>query len=63
MFRHRHLAAQKLISTLADAIDAARGQAHDIVLPELSAAPIASVALVKLATRRRLPPPRRSRGW
>jgi hypothetical protein len=29
---------------LAAAIDAARGQAHDIVLPELPAAPITSGA-------------------
>jgi hypothetical protein len=40
IFRHQHLAPQQLISTLAAAIDAARGQAHDIVLPELPAAPI-----------------------
>jgi hypothetical protein len=58
---HRHLAAQKLISTLAHAIDAARGQAHDIVLPELPAAPVASVAPVKLLVRGRPPPSRRSR--
>ena len=61
-FRHRHLAAQQLISTLAAAIDAARRPAHETVLAELPAAPIASVAPVKLATRRRLPPPRRSCG-
>ena len=62
IFRHRHLAPQQLISTLAAAIDAAHGQAHDIVLPELSAEPIASVAPVKLATRCRLPSPHHSRG-
>jgi TniQ len=60
IFRHRHLSAQKLISTLAHAIDAAHGQVHDIVLPELSA-PVASAAPVKLAARGRPPPSRRSR--
>ena len=63
IFRHRHLAAQQLISTLADAIGAAHGQAHDIVLPDLSAPPIASVTLVKPLRRCRPLPPRRARGW
>jgi hypothetical protein len=61
IFRHRHLAAQKLIGTLAHAIDAARGQAHDIVLPELPAAPVASVAPVKPLMRGPPPPSRLSR--
>jgi hypothetical protein len=62
IFRHRDLVApRQLISTLAAAIDAAHGQAHDIVLPELPAAPVASVAPVKLLVRGRPPPSRRSR--
>jgi hypothetical protein len=63
IFRHQHLPAQQLISMLADAVDAARGQIPDIVLAELPAAPIASVAPVKPVTRCRPPPPRGSRGW
>jgi hypothetical protein len=56
------LAAQQLISTLAETIDAARGQAHDIVLPELPVEPIEPVPAVKLATRGRPQPLRHSRG-
>jgi hypothetical protein len=62
IFRHRHLAPERLITTLADALDIARDQHRDIVLPELSAAPIVLAPAVTRLTRGRPPPHRRSRG-
>jgi hypothetical protein len=62
IFRHRHLAPERLIATLANALDTARDQHRDIVLPELSAAPIVPAPPVKPLTRGRPPPRRRSRG-
>jgi hypothetical protein len=61
-FRHRHMAAQQLISTLAGAIDAAGEQHRDIVLAELSAEPIVPAPPVKPLTRGRPSPHRCSRG-
>jgi hypothetical protein len=62
IFRHRHLAAARLISTLADAVDTARDQDRDIVLPELSAAPLASTPPIKPAAQGRQRRNHRARG-
>jgi hypothetical protein len=62
LFRHRHLAPERLITTLANALDTARDQHRDIVLPELSAEPIEPPPPLKPLTRGRPSPPRRSRG-
>ena len=62
IYRYRHLTAERLITTLAIAVDTARDRQRDIVLPELSVEPIVPAPPVKLATRDRPPPHRRSRG-
>jgi hypothetical protein len=62
IFRHRHLAAAQLISTLADAIDTARAQDRDIMLPELSAAPLVSTPPIKPAAQGRQRRNHRARG-
>jgi hypothetical protein len=59
--RHRHLAAARLISTLADAVDTARAQVRAIVLPALSA-PRASKPPVKPAASGRQRRTQRARG-
>jgi hypothetical protein len=61
LFRHRHLPAERLIITLANAIDTASDQDRDIVLPELSTAPTVP-APVNPATPSRTGRARRSRG-
>jgi hypothetical protein len=59
---HQHLAVERLITTLANTVDTARDQHRDIVLAELSVKPIEPAPPVKLATRDRPLPHRRSRG-
>ena len=59
---HQHLAVERLITTLANAVDTARDQHCDIVLAELWVKPIEPAPPVKLATRDRPLPHRRSRG-
>jgi hypothetical protein len=59
---HQHLVAERLITTQANAFDTARDQHRDIVLAELSIKPIEPAPPVKLATRGRPLPHRRSRG-
>ena len=61
IFRHRHLPAERLIITLANAIDTASDQDRDIVLPELSTAPTVP-APVNPAMPSRTGRARRSRG-
>ncbi len=50
LFRHRHLAAQTLITVLADAVAVAQAQDRGIVLPELPK-PAADAPPVRLAVR------------
>src|SRR5208337_2958081 len=54
----RDVAVMPLITTLAGAVDTAREQSREIVLPELSAEPIVSVPPVKPTVQSR---PRRTR--
>ncbi len=62
IFRHRHLAAKRLITTLAIAVDTAGDRHRDIVLAELSMEPTVPAPPIRMATRDRPPPRRRSRG-
>jgi hypothetical protein len=62
ILHHRYLAPERLITPLANALDTARDRHRDIVLAELSAAPIVPAPPVKPLTRGRPPPHRRSRG-
>jgi hypothetical protein len=62
IFRHQHLAAERLITTLANAVDTARDQHRDIVLPELSVEPVVPTPPVTPLSRGRPPPHRRPRG-
>jgi hypothetical protein len=56
------LAAERLTTTLAIAVDTAGDRHRDIVLPELSVEPTVPAPPVKLATWDRPPPHRRFRG-
>jgi hypothetical protein len=62
IFRHRHLPAEHLITTLADAVDTARSKDRGIVLPELVAEAMPPPPPVKPTMQSRPERARRPRG-
>jgi hypothetical protein len=60
IFHHRHLPAEQLIITLADAVDTAHAHGRDIVLPAVQAGPILPAARVSPAVPKRPKQDRRS---